>query len=347
MSNSNSSGDRWLRLADGTILRPCDKNELHTAVQLVLSTPEGLPAEAQVVDFLRHAMRRRMDLSHLWVAEQRRRLVWAVLPVVSPGRTMLLFAPGLPINQTREAAARELLQQVCLEQSGLGVDLAQVLLAPEDGASQARFEASEFITLGELMYLQGRVRRRPVEPVVPGARWLRYERQTHPVFVRAILSSYEQSLDCPALTGRRSIDDVIAGHKAAGQFHPEHWFVLVLDDEPAGVVLLNCTPGTEAVELVYLGLSPRFRGRGLGDVLMQRAQHTAAAAGCRQIALAVDAQNRPALKLYYRHGLGWVCNRVAMLRDLLALRGSSAEPSAARVHPPHFIHRPDNPVHES
>jgi ribosomal protein S18 acetylase RimI-like enzyme len=119
------------------------------------------------------------------------------------------------------------------------------------------------------------------------------------------------------LNGRRNIEDVLAGHKAAGEFDPALWFLLLAPGGvPAGVLLLSRSTRTDALELVYLGLLKQHRGRGLGDVLMQHALASAVRIGSRRLSLAVDSQNTPALRLYHRHGLSRICTRLALLRDL-------------------------------
>ena len=152
---------------------------------------------------------------------------------------------------------------------------------------------------------------------MPGFGWRIYSPATHAEFARTVTATYEGSLDCPRLNGRRHIEDVLAGHKAAGEFDPALWFLLLAPgDLPAGVLLLSRSTRTDALELVYLGLTKSFRGRGLGDTLVEHALATAARIGSRRLSLAVDSQNAPALRLYHRHGLARLCTRVAMLRDL-------------------------------
>ena len=81
------------------------------------------------------------------------------------------------------------------------------------------------------------------------------------------------------------------------------------------------------MELVYFGLVPLARGKGLGELLMQHTLHTAVAANARQLTLAVDARNTRALSLYHRHGLRQVCSRIALMRDL---RENNHSPAFAR-----------------
>src|SRR5262250_2469978 len=75
------------------IFRPARRGEIHAALQLILATSAGPAAEEQVVDFLRFTMYRGIDINDLWLAElDGGQIAWAILPVVSPGRTMLLFS---------------------------------------------------------------------------------------------------------------------------------------------------------------------------------------------------------------------------------------------------------------
>jgi ribosomal protein S18 acetylase RimI-like enzyme len=138
------------------------------------------------------------------------------------------------------------------------------------------------------------------------------------------LQSYEASLDCPRLNGRRNVEDIIAGHKATGSFEPDLWHLLLEHGLPRGVLILSPSIGDSVVELVYLGLSRAARGRGLGDLLMSLARHAVSRIGRQTLSLAVDSINEPALKLYFRHGLAQNGSRLALLRELK---------SAAVLHP--------------
>ena len=114
---------------------------------------------------------------------------------------------------------------------------------------------------------------------------------------------------------------MIAGHKASGEFDPKLWFVLMENDSPIGALLLGRSHG-DAMELIYLGLVPEARGRGLGDWLMQLALHRMSAQRRGRLTLAIDSNNSPALALYHRHGMKEVATRVALLKDLRPLIGS-------------------------
>jgi len=70
------------------------------------------------------------------------------------------------------------------------------------------------------------------------------------------------------------------------------------------------------MELVYLGLAPEARGRGVGSTMLRQAMQLILADQKRRFSLAVDSRNEPALRLYYRFGMQHVATRWAMIRDL-------------------------------
>jgi ribosomal protein S18 acetylase RimI-like enzyme len=181
-----------------------------------------------------------------------------------------------------------------------------------------------FEVLAELIYLDRKVPHASAAPMDDGFQWETYSAQNHDAFARAVAASYVDSLDCPRLSGCRSIEDVLAGHKAAGEFDPALWMLARVREngaaKEAGVMLLTRSMCSDTVELVYLGVAPAYRGQKLGDAMMRRAFATAASIGSRRLSLAVDSKNEPALRLYRRHGMSRLCSRLALLRDLRAGR---------------------------
>lgn len=321
-------------------LRPAHRSEVHGAVRALMSLP-GRPADDDhVAEFVRQAPARRVDLSLLWVAERRGRIAWALLPVLSPGRTALLLSPGVPPSAAERSAAAGLLDQMAAALRDRGVDLAQALLDPTDAAARDLFVGRAFAPMAELIYLTAEPRRRTAAPPLPdGTTWVGYGPRTHGLFARAIAATYEDSLDCPALNGVREMDDVIAGHMASGEFDSALWRLLChpsvgggpgssadVDPEPLGVLLLSRIPQAQAVELVYLGLVPTARGRRLGDLLVRHALAAVAELGMGRLTLAVDARNAPALKVYYRNGMARAGAKLAVMRDLRAAGEVGAEP---------------------
>jgi ribosomal protein S18 acetylase RimI-like enzyme len=132
---------------------------------------------------------------------------------------------------------------------------------------------------------------------------VRYQATEDRQRLETILSrTYEGTQDCPALGGVRDPSDVVEGYLAVGLSAAAHWHVLQLDGADAGCLLLADHPQTEEFELVYVGLAPPYRGRGLGHQAVRHAQWLARVAGRKRLVLAVDATNAPAQAVYAATG---------------------------------------------
>jgi ribosomal protein S18 acetylase RimI-like enzyme len=295
--------------------RPARAEEIGDGLSLVLGTPSAPAGHEQVAEFVKFASARGLEVRDLWVAGVEGRMEWAALPLVSPGRTVLLLTPGgLPKNLD----IGPLVEGVCRWAADKGVHLAQTLVDPADGMAKQAMAALRFREIADLLYLHVNAARGLAAPPAPdGFAWHTYTADNHDLFARAISESYRDSLDCPALNGLRTIEDVIAGHRASGEFDPETWYVLTESDKPAAVLLLTRVPRSDMAELVYLGLSPASRGRGIGDLMVRQALWAVRQKlNLPRLTLAVDSRNVPALKLYYRHGMQQMGTKTAMLRDL-------------------------------
>jgi len=134
--------------------------------------------------------------------------------------------------------------------------------------------------------------------------------------VRAFERSYEGTLDCPELCELRRPEDVLDSHLAAGQFTPGMWWVVSDGSGPAGCVLFSPSPEHSTVELVYLGLAPELRGRGLGVALLRAALGGTRVYGARSVICAVDERNAPARRLYERFGFRESSRRAAFVASI-------------------------------
>lgn len=274
-----------------------------------------MPAQPQQVgEFFQFAGDRGIDIQNLWLAGAGGRLAWAILPVLSPGKTMLLLTASVRPNWPDPGP---LIDAVCQRFATCGIQLAQVLVAKDDPEGRELFLRRRFKEIAELLYLHVAIRRNPAPPTLPaGWSWRNYSPQSHHLFAHTILESYRQSLDCPGLNGLRDIEDIVAGHKATGQFDPRFWFLLLEGNVARAVLLVNRVPRSESAELVYLGVTPPARGRGAGDLVVRHALWSVRQMELSDLTLAVDANNAPALRLYFRHGMQQVGRKIAMIRDL-------------------------------
>jgi ribosomal protein S18 acetylase RimI-like enzyme len=112
--------------------------------------------------------------------------------------------------------------------------------------------------------------------------------------------SYAQSLDCPELTGVRTTSDVLAGHRATGEFDPGLWSVAMRGEEPVGILLLAPIPNASIAELVYCGVAQPARRKGVAHALLLRALTLTRSVSATSLTLAVDHRNVPARRLYDR-----------------------------------------------
>jgi ribosomal protein S18 acetylase RimI-like enzyme len=290
-------------------------DEIDAALALLLGR-DGRGADAGTVrDFAKLALARGITLRQIQLAMEGDRVIAAALPVLSPGRTALILTSTAGTSRPVARAIAQCAAAACQSLDPGKVRLAQFLLEPHEYRVAEALRGVDCTDLTTLIYLQKNLSKIPPEPTLPpDCQLLTYSPATHDLFSSAIEATYEQSLDCPVLHGKRTINDIVDGHKGAGEFVPSLWLCLTRRDQPLGVLLLAPVPGHTTMELVYTGLTVPARGQRLGDYLVDLALHQAAALGMDQLTLAVDDQNAPALRLYYRHGLGEVHRRLAMMR---------------------------------
>jgi len=279
--------------------------------------------------FLAAAEAHGIDLTHMWASVEgsgRSLTVRQVaLAVPGTGRTAMFFtsAPRTPAEQVELGAV---IDRAC---TGLtSTMLAQALLESHEKAVRQAFAHAGFRDVGTLAYLRRVVPKAGEFAKVdtwPAGVTLRNWRPGDDALLGAALEgSYEATLDCPELCGLRETSDVIASHRGTGTFDPKLWWIVMHDDRPGGAMLFNPSPDQGSIELVYIGLSPSLRGRGLGRLLVTHG--LAHLCGRREawINCAVDRRNVPAMKLYDEVGFRAFAERMALVRPLRAPRGQTA-----------------------
>ena len=282
----------------------------------VLLTGRADASEPAVATFLAFAAEHRLSLEHLWAARRGRRVVSAVLIVPGAGRTAVTFLSPLE-RKTQTALAVRTLGSALAALPGDRIALVQCLLEPGKSLKRRVLEAARFRFLAELMRMHRPVRR--AEPPLPMAVDGRlcvettWSEEKRPAFAEAIRASYDRTLDCPGLRGLREMDDILAGHMACGELEPGLWSVWHDRGRPVAVLLLTDSSQHDGHELVYLGVTPAYRGRGLGRWLVQAALHRVVRAGGEALHLAVDRQNVPALRLYRDLGFRTDERKTAMI----------------------------------
>lgn len=257
------------------------------------------------------------------------------LAVLGSGRTVMLFISEPPPGGDaggRAAALAEraaCIEAACAELPRLrpaAARIAQALPEPRDQWAIDAFREAGFTHVGDLSYMR-RVGPAPADPqpvVWPDdVRVIRLDElgdgpAQEAALISALDRSYIDTLDCPELCGLRETADILQSHRATGRWDPTLWWVITLNGEPEGCLLLNRGQDRAGAELVYLGLSPPLRGRGLGGRLLSFGLSKLGRAS--EVNCAVDERNEPAIRLYRRLGFASFARRVALVRTLSAAR---------------------------
>ena len=248
------------------------------------------------------------ELSLLQATDSDRRLGLLGIDFV-PGRTASLIGPEIDApQQVVGQIARELLMAACRLLQQRRVSLGQVLLDRQKEPESTWYRDCGYDTVIGVDLLV-RTIKGPILPSLPRPQgdleWIEYRQENRARFLRVLGDSYQQSQDCPALSGLRDLEDVLAGHAAGGPFRPELWQLLHLGGEDVGCLLLCEQPQAAQCEITYLGLLPQFRHRGLGSEAIRHALEHVRDLGYHRLIAAVDVENEPAQQLYAK--MGFIC----------------------------------------
>ncbi len=296
-------------------IRAVDPEAMDEALRLVFS---GYSAEdsADHVGVMSGGIRSgEISPAGLLGAHRGRRLVGAVLAQVQQGKTAVLWPPRT-VRGELPATARLLLDASCQWLALQDVQLAHALLASVNPAEESLLCSAGFDRLATLLYLVSSEADFPTSTPDGPLAFEPYHRDNHPRLARLVDATYDQTMDCPALNGLRTMDDVLAGYRATGVFAAERWFLVRHEEHDAGCLLLTDHPQDENWELVYMGLVVPARGRGRGKQIVRHAQWLTRQAGRSRLVLAVDAANRPALEMYTATGFRAWDRREVYIRAL-------------------------------
>ena len=266
------------------------------------------------------------DGAVFWRARRRRRCVAAAMVVPNPGRFGMLLYSSPGSDGVDASALAMLLRRVSAEACRRGLVFVQSLVLPAAGDEAAALESAGLVKLANLLYMRlnllgppppddsPRPRESSEAPWCPGQlTWRSYDQYDESDLCSTIAATYVGSLDCPGLSGRRVMSDVVAGHKASGTFRPSCWSLVAFDGRAAGCILVNGSTSPRAAEVVYVGVLPEFRGRRLGRAMLDRAVMQARERKDYAMNLAVDSRNAHAMRMYDSAGFKQVFSRLAYI----------------------------------
>ncbi len=330
-----------VRRLRGATRRVTRAERIDALAQIVGGDATGSTPTAAAQRFARSASGYGIDLDLLWVIPTNhkgaQKIRMACLAVLGAGRTAMLFPSRLQSweRATAEPEARShawaqraaLLADVCehLQVSeGHRVQIAQVLAEPSEFWTIAPAMAAGFVEVGKLVYLS---RSLASVPTLDSRPWpedvalkpvgsMRRGTATRAAMLEALEASYADTRDCPKLCGMRDTEDVLDSHLGVGDGDTEMWTRVEQSGKPRGCALFSHCPDQGTVELVYVGIAPELRGKGLGARLITRGIIRASETGASDVVCAVDRDNDPARRMYTALGFTETSSRVALVKPV-------------------------------
>lgn len=302
--------------SSAVIVVPAGEGRRIEALRILLSQFPADECEARLVDALQAVERGTLSLRQLWLAECDGRPVGAALVMAQADGVSLVWLPVVVRPADEPAIRSALMDVICRELDDLPAKFGQVLLSQAESDGAAWLADYGFEPTAELFFLARTLDEPSPRNDLPGDEQFALfdECRNADRFMRVIEQTYRDSLDCPRLNGSRTGAEAIAGHRLSGVFHPRGWKIYQENGRDAAVLLLNEHPDQDAVELVYFGVVPEFRGHGWGERILSDAIDMGRSWRRAVIFLAVDAANSFANRIYAEFGFQEVARRAVWLR---------------------------------
>jgi mycothiol synthase len=287
------------------------------ALRLLFSRFPAEEQPARLEETLRSVERGSLNLDALFLAEENGLPVGATLMMPQADGVALVWPPVMSCQAADTAAVEQgLMMRLCAEIDGAGSKLAQCLLAPDDVIETALLQRHGFSHAADMYFLA-----RPLKPADRDAK-PDDDEVDHEIYCEAsadqyasvIERTYVGSLDCPFLNDFRSGPDALDSHRLSGRYDPAGWRLYRRGSDAIGLLLMNEHPDQDAIELVYFGIVPEFRGQGLGRRVLSDGVQAAALTGRSVLFLAVDCGNTYANALYSELSFAELARRRVMLR---------------------------------
>jgi mycothiol synthase len=276
---------------------------------------ERVAATAQAVRLLATA---ELDPGGLLAARENGQLVGAMLAIATPGAVGLVWPPQALQASDVGTVEDALIGEAHKRLRQLHVKLAQVLLQSRELTLSDSLIRNGYRHITRLLYHRRWLDDLAATDLVrPDALTFRtFYAVDQLLFTSTLRRTYVGTMDCPEVDGVRTIDEVMAGYQAQAGHDPNRWWVAFLGADPIGVLLANASPEEPAWEIVYAGVVPEKRGRGLGRSLVEHALLEAKLTGVQVVTLSVDCRNKPARRLYHQLGFALWDEREVFLATL-------------------------------
>jgi ribosomal protein S18 acetylase RimI-like enzyme len=285
------------------VTQPCPPDRRPETLSVLYQHLDAAAQREQVAKLLAGE---RVPLDGLLMCRSSAGVAGVMLCVAAAGRVLIAWTPRVsnvvPVDEVRSVVA-SLAEGACTLAGEVNARFVQLLASSDESAIAEGLSDAGFEHLTSLVYA-----RREIAPgetfliapldfeCVPFAPDLKDE-------LLAILEqSYRESLDCPELTGVRTLPEIFESHRGDSDPSLPYWRLIRRKGEWVGCLLLSEVRGSRDMELSYVAVLPAARGLGLGRCLAREAVRLSASAGKSAVVLAVDCRNHPALAMYEDEG---------------------------------------------
>lgn len=281
-------------------IAPARPHELEAAFRLVFRQVAEGEREGRVANALHLVRQGELNAAGVLVAAEGGEPVGAIVCLPVPGASGLVWPPQAVEGPGQAAVEDALVLRAAAWLRERGARLGQCLLSEQELPLAEPLRCNGFAHVTALWYMRHNLSPAPGAAAARGRLlFVPYSQLPNPApFHDTLLRTYEGTEDCPEISGLRTVEEVIEGHRAQGKHDPGRWWLALAGGRPVGVLLLSEVPEWAAWDVAYVGVLPEQRGRGYGRDLMHLALSEARADGVARLTLSVDARNRPAWKLY-------------------------------------------------
>ena len=283
---------------------------LDEALRLQLQAFDEAERSARIEQFHDSEQREVVSLDNCLIWRRGSRIVGVLLLVSQSDGTMYVWPAetlgGLPPQDDLEVR-RALYEEAIRIVDAPKIWIGQSLLETDQDEQSQELDQHGFPRLTDLVFMNCSVPVLPEDAKSADATCTELwesepfdESANGAEFADLVEQTYESTCDCPELNGTRDGWESLESHRQAGEYSPERWRLFRHEGKPAGLLLLAQHPPEAVWEVVYFGIAPRFRGMGFGQRVLEAGIDLAQKNEIREIVLAVDVRNSPAMRLYER-----------------------------------------------
>jgi GNAT superfamily N-acetyltransferase len=230
------------------------------------------------------------------VAVEDGRVTGTIGVLSQPGRVGLVFPPEL--DRASPAVPGALIDAAVRRLEKADAAFAQLTLPPQDAHSADLFLQHGFSLLTDAIVLERPATAALSEAGSPSLQAVACDREADSGGLAGLIARINHgTLDCPELDVLRSASDVLAAHRSHSPAPRARWRRYELAGNDVGIVLGTTADDAEALEILFFGVVPEHRGKGLGRKLLdaylreEASQHLPVRAG-------MDSRNHFAQSVY-------------------------------------------------